>query len=101
MLILIGETKRKTAAQGELERNLKGALERQGTHNIGFPGGNFDLPIYSAGEGKLWVAFGEPTEDAAVRRYWNAFGVYQPDRPAQSITVEINIPTDTNGGQVA
>lgn len=101
MLALIGETKRKTAAQRELERNLKGALARQGTHNIGFPGGIVDLPIYSAGEGQLWVAFGGPTKDAAVRRYWNAFGVYQPDHPAQSITVEINIPIDSNGGQVA
>jgi len=101
MLAVVTETARKRAAQRELESNLKSALKRQGTHNIGFPGGNVDLPIYSAGGGKLWVAFGGPTEDAAVRRYWNAFGAYLPDRPAQSITVEINIPIDTNGGQVA
>jgi hypothetical protein len=101
MLSLIGETKRKKAAQGALERKLKGALKRLATHNIGFPGGNIDLPIHTAGEQKLWVAFGGPTEDAAVRRYWNAFGVYEPDRYAQSITVEINIPIDSNGGQVA
>lgn len=101
MLALIAETERKKAAQGELERNLKGVLEHRGTYNIGFPGGNIDLPIFSAGERELWVAFGGPLEDAAVRRYWNGFGVYQPDRPRQSITVEINIPIDSNGGQVA
>lgn len=100
-LALIGETKRKKAAQGALERKLKGALKRLGTHNIGFPGGNIDLPIYAAGEQELWVAFGGPTENAAVRRYWNAFGAYEPDRYAQSIIVEINIPIDSNGGRVA
>ncbi len=101
MLALIGETGRKKAAQRVLERNLKSALKQQGAHTIGFPGGNVDLPIYSAGKSKLWVAFGGPTEDAAVQRYWTPFGVYQPDRPAQSITVEINIPTDSNDAQVA
>lgn len=101
MLTLISETKRKKALQGELERKLKGILESQGEHNIGFPGGNVDLPIYSTGEGKLWVAFGGPTEKAAVRRYWNAFGVYQPNRSTQSISVEINIPVDSNSRQVA
>lgn len=101
MLTLISETKKKKALQGELERYLKGVLESQGERNIGFPGGNVDLPIYSAGKGRLWAAFGGPMEEAAVRRYWNAFGVYQPDRSTQSISVEINIPIDSNGGQVA
>lgn len=98
MLVLIPEAKRK-AAQRELEHRLKRDLMPQGKRNIGFPGGNVDLQIYSAGEGKLWVAFGGLNSD--VRRYWNAFGVYQPDRPAQSISVEINIPIDANGGRVA
>lgn len=101
MLVVVNETARKKTAQRELESNLKSALKREGTHNIGFPGGNVDLPIYSAGPGKLWVAFGGITPDAAVRRFWNAFGVYFTDKSAQSIAVEINIPTDTNGGQVA
>jgi hypothetical protein len=109
MLALIDKATRKIAAQRELERSLKGALELQGVHNIGFPGGNVDLPIYTDGEGKLWVAFGGPIVGAAEaapdpdpggrpRRYWNAFGVYQPEQRAQSPTVEINIPIDRNRG---
>jgi hypothetical protein len=101
MLSLLGGAAKKKAAQGMLERNLKSALTRQGVRNIGFPGGNVDLPLYSTGEGELWAAFGGPTKDSAVQRYWNAFGVYQPDKGPQSIAVEINIPTDSNGAQVA
>src|SRR5262245_55985938 len=100
MLALIQGSKRKKAAQAMLVRNLKTALTRQGTRNIGFPGGNFDQTIYSAGDGQLWVAFSGPT-DAAVPRYSNAFGIYKPDRPAQTITVEINIAIDSNTAQVA
>lgn len=51
MLTLISETKRKEALQGELESNPKDVLETQGERNIGFPGGNVNLPIYSAGKG--------------------------------------------------
>jgi hypothetical protein len=100
MLALIGETQRKTVAQRELERNLKRALKHQGTHSVGYHGGSADHSIYSDGEGKLYVAFGGPTQGGAGRRYWNAFGVYSRDR-SLSITVEINIPINTNGGQVA
>ena len=53
MLRLIHETKNKKVAQAVLERNLKAALKRQGTLTIGFPGGNVDETVYSAGEGKL------------------------------------------------
>jgi len=101
MLALIQESRSKKAAQATLARNLKAALTRQGIQNIGFPGGNVDQTVYSAGEGQLWVAFGGPTEDAAVPRYWNAFSIYKPDRPAQTITVEINIAIDSNTAQVA
>jgi hypothetical protein len=49
----------------------------------------------------LWAAFGGLTEDAAIERYWNAFGVYRPDRPAQTPIVEINILTQSNNANVA
>ncbi len=100
MLALIGKTSRKKAAQQELKQNLKNALKSQGIHNIGFRGGNKDLQIYAAGKRKLWVAFSESTS-TKNKRYWNAFGVYEPDLSAQSITVEINIPIDNNSGSVA
>ncbi len=100
MLALIGETKRKKAVQRELERSLKRALGHQGTRNIGYPGGNVDLPIYSSGEGKLWVAF-RLAGDYAVPRYVNLFGVFHPNLPGQSITVEINVQIEGNGRQAA
>jgi hypothetical protein len=62
MLRLIRETNRKKAAQAALSRNLKAALERQGIRNIGFPGGNVAETVYSAGEGKVWVAFEKHSE---------------------------------------
>jgi hypothetical protein len=36
-----------------------------------------------------------------VPRYWNPFGIYNPDRPAQTIVVEVNIPHGSNTTQVA
>lgn len=100
-LRIVADARQKRVAQAELERRLKAVLNRQGTLNIGFPGGNVDQIVYSAGEGALWVAFGKPSQDTVVPRFWNAFGVFRPDRTAQTITVEINIPVDSNTAQVA
>jgi hypothetical protein len=101
MLALVVESKRKKAAQKELERNLKRALQHQGVCKIGSRGGNIDLPLYSAGNDDLWAAFGGRIEGRATRRYWNAFGVYNSSSLVQSISVEINVPTETNGAGVA
>lgn len=101
MLTLVDDPRRKKAAQLALERNLKDVLRRQGTRNIGFPGGNADHTIYSSGNRQLWAAFGGATADSAIRRYWNVFGIYQADRPAQSIAVEINIAIEGNSARVA
>jgi hypothetical protein len=101
MLVVLEETKQKKFAQAALENNLKGTLKRYRVHTIGFPGDNFDLPLFSAGRERLWVAFAGPSKDAPIPRYWNGFGIYQPDKPAQSITVEINISTESVGAQVS
>lgn len=101
MLTLVHERKAKTAAQTTLRQNLKNTLEREGKKKIGFPGGNTDEVIFSAGAGKLWASFTRTTQDRSSQRYWNAFGVYNPDRSAQIITVEINIPIATNSANVA
>lgn len=100
MLALISKTSRKKTAQQELKRNLKYDLKRQGIHKIGFLGGNEDRQIYAAGEGKLWVAFGE-SKSSGKTRYLNLFGVYRPDLPQQTSIVEINIPIDDNRRNVA
>lgn len=100
MLALISKTSRKKTAQQELKRNLKNALKRQGIRKIGFLGGNENKQIYAAGEGELWVAFGE-SKFSRKTRYLNQFGVYRPDLPQQTIIVEINIPIDDNSSNVA
>ncbi len=101
MLTLVCSKRTKKILQSTLEKNLKSALKRQGTKNIGYPGGNVDEIIYSRGKGKLWCAFIPPSQNSAVPRYWNGFGIYNPDRPAQTSVVEINIPTPSNSAQVA
>ncbi|HWL69385.1 MAG TPA: hypothetical protein VNS22_13515 [Geminicoccus sp.] len=101
MLTLLHEAKAKKEAQSILFRNLTHALNREGKKNIGFPSGNVDEIVYSAGKGKLWCAFGKPSQEAAVPRYWTPFGIYDPDRPSQQIVVEINVPSDHNTAQVA
>lgn len=101
MLRLVRESREKKRAQARLERALKATLENKGERNIGFPGGNVNQTVYSLGDGALWAAFGGVSEDSALPRFWNAFGVYRPNRPAQMITVEINIPTDSNSAMVA
>jgi hypothetical protein len=99
MLVLIQERKSKKDAQATLVRNLKAALPSQGSHKIGFKGGNINKTVYSAGERKLWVAFDRSTEDDAS--FWNAFGIYSPNLSSQTITVEINIDIDSNTERVA
>ncbi|MBF0372851.1 MAG: hypothetical protein HQL39_05465 [Alphaproteobacteria bacterium] len=100
MLKLVHETSEKMRAQAALARALKIALNDQGSRNVGFQGDNRDLTVYSSGKGKLWAGF-DVIKDTADPRYWNAFGVYQPDRSAQMITVEINIPIDSDSRRVA
>lgn len=101
MLKLIEESGQKRAAQTALEHNLKHALKRQGTRNIGHPGGNFDDVVYSNGAGTLWAALGRVADENAIARYWNGFGVFDPASGHQEITVEINIPLKQNTAQIA
>jgi len=100
MLLTVTDLKEKRAAQAALEQTVRAGLADQGMRNIGFPSGNADEIIYSNGAGKLWAAFGA-VDSAAVPRRWNAFGVFDPKRHAQMITVEINIPTTSNSARVA
>jgi hypothetical protein len=100
ILVQVEDQPGKRAAQRQMERRVRASLDRRGVRNIGFPSGNRDETLHSAGEGKLWCAFGD-AEDAKVPRRWNAFGVFEDGRRAQMITVEVNIPTTTNSATVA
>jgi len=100
MLVLVEGKAAKRDAQKVMERSVTSHLARLGTRNIGFPSGNVDETLYSNGDGGLWAAFSN-VDDAKVPRRWNAFGVYDSKRRAQTITVEINIPTTSNAAFVA
>ncbi|TPN35193.1 hypothetical protein [Mesorhizobium sp. B1-1-6] len=101
MLRLIHEAKAKKAAQARLAQIMRDSLPSQGTRRIGFKGGNRDRELFSAGEGELWASISKTPEDTTISRYWNAFGIFEPERTMQLITVEINVPSETNGWQVA
>lgn len=100
MLLMVENTSEKRAAQTMLETSVRHHLTDHGVRNIGFPSGNVDERLYANGLGELWAAFGK-VDDAAIPRRWNAFGVFDPKRHAQIITVEINIPTTSNSARVA
>ncbi|AOG02809.1 hypothetical protein [Bosea sp. RAC05] len=101
MLVLVDTTATKKRAQSVVEKNVRSSLRFIGTRNIGFPAGNFDRKVYSLGDGELWAAFSPPDQDGSTRRYWNGFGIFEEGRAAQNITVEINIPLETNAALVA
>jgi len=100
MLRLVHEKGRKLEAIKILKRNLRNSMADQGIRNIGFPSGNVDRRIYSSGRGCLWGSFGDLADDENIPRYWNAFGIYDPDRQSQMIVVEINIALDNNTARV-
>lgn len=101
MLILVEDSEDKKHAQNILEKSIKTSLKRLGKRNVGHPGGNADQTLYSNGEGHLWVAFGGLTENEPTVRYWNAFGIYDPNQTTQNISVEINISIESNAARVS
>ena len=101
MLLLIEDLRRKKTAQKAVEQALKANLNALGKHNIGFAGGNWDLPMYSNGDGMLWAGFGGIMADAKIPRFWTPFGIYHARQRAQQISVEINIQTEGNSEQVS
>ena len=53
-----------------------------------------------AHNGKLWFVSVKPGGDQKILRYWNSFGIYRADGNLP-ITVEVNIPTESNGHDVS
>lgn len=102
MLRLVEGKLENKAAQLTLCRNLISTCERAGIRNIGYPGGNFDRLLYLAkGKIDLWFAYSRPDHSSKIPRYGNAFGVFEANAKAQTISVEINIPANNATEQVA
>jgi hypothetical protein len=101
MLRVIESKSEKRKFQRELKGIIEGALTPQGQRGIGFPGGNMSLPLFSKGEEQLWFATEWLRIEAKIPRFWNGFGLFDPDRTLQNIVVELNIASDSNNEQVA
>jgi hypothetical protein len=100
MLRLIESITEKKKLQGDLKRSFEKRLRSQGKRGIGYPGGRVDKQVFSDGDGKVWYAYG-PQAEVPMKRYWNAFGIFDSGLTDQNITVEINIPRDTNSQQIS
>ncbi|MDA9435236.1 hypothetical protein [Bradyrhizobium sp. CCBAU 51627] len=102
MLELIIAKNEKARLQKTLSSIVRSASPSVGVQTVGFPGGNDDLELFTKGDGHLW--YGERTltlKDAKIPRYWNALGIYDESRSAQTPTVELNIAVDDNSGRVS
>ena len=100
MFIVVEDAKARAHAQRRVEARIKASLANRGVHNIGYPSGNQDGTLFSNGEGQLWCSF-DALHDARVPRRWNAFGVYDQSRRSQNITVEVNIPIESDSARIA
>lgn len=110
MLELVNSESEKHKLQVSLQSAFRNTLAHQGVRKVGNPGGTDDLEIFSNGRGELWYGHQiAPTRHDeksgrakhATKRHWNAFGLFNPHTEPQSIIVEINIPIDSNSGNVA
>ncbi len=100
MLFQVEGDDEKCKAQEAMQASVTGQIQKIGERNIGFPSGNVNEIMYTNGDGSLWAAFSK-ADDAKVPRWWNAFGVFDGRRNSQIISVEINVPTDSNSTSVA
>lgn len=100
MLELIASKEEKAQAQRALSKIIRSTLPSQGKRNVGFPGGNDNLELFSKGNGELWFG-GKILLDHKIPRYWNAFGTFDSSLTGQLITVELNIPIEENSEQVS
>jgi 5-methylcytosine-specific restriction protein A len=90
------------AAQRKFEKALDAALPRRpGRYTVGYPGGKIDDATLQS-NGLIWH-YRQILNDAAIPRYWNAFGLVETlaTNRSNSITVEINSPLDGANGSVA
>jgi hypothetical protein len=99
MLRLIEDGAKKRALQKQLENEIRSGLQQTDRRRLGFRGAgsrNVDIRHNSA----IWF-YGELFNDGAVRRYWNAFGLYAQGRAALDIVVEVNIAADESTRRIA
>jgi hypothetical protein len=100
MLQVLISKQEKAKAQATFRRIIEDTLRSQGKLNVGYPGGNETIELFSDGDGDVWYG-GQIVNKVEIPRYWNAFGIFDPSRSSQTISVELNIPIDTNSQRVS
>lgn len=98
MLKLIEDKKAKITAQASFEKNLRAAWNEHERRMIVWRPSKKELDI--AHNGDCWFTSVKPSDSQKTRRYWNSIGRYSESGDLQ-ITVEINIPTESNSEQVS
>ena len=88
MLTVVNKVGENKKYQKIMQEKIGRTLAKVGKRKLGYQGGNVEVPVLSAGEGKLW--FASRKQDTC---FWNVFGKYESKKSNQSIIVEINIPT--------
>lgn len=101
MLLLVTTPAKKRQFQNQLEEILTSTLKPKGSLKIGYRGPNFEHDVFTLGRDKLWASFILLKQERSTTRFWNGFGIFQPDHPTQTIAVEINIPLESNSERVA
>ena len=98
MLQVVTDTKEKKALQERLQVLVKGVWGHTQVRQIGWQSSGAELPVRHSSE--HWFVASVAGEEEGTYRYWNAFGDYQK-KGNLHITVEINIPIDTNTRRVS
>lgn len=98
MFDLIESKREKIACQREFNRLLSRVWRKTENRRVVWRPDYEDLDVTHNDE--LWFVSVMPYAQQTTKRYWNSFGIYEPTGNL-NITVEINIPTESNGRSVS
>lgn len=97
LLINVSDEKEAKKYQNEFRQALVAKSDRSGHYFVGYKGGGSKSKVYWFDEFGFWVSF-----NLLENRYWNAFGVTQPDGKSNlSIACELNFPLKGINPQIA
>lgn len=98
MLTLIETIEEKRAANEKLQARLKRAWPHTEERVVVWRPSSRRMTIYH--DGKYWFGSSEANQGYAIPRFWQPFGEYRANGNLQ-ISVELNVPTNSNSKLVA
>lgn len=96
MFQLVESEKEKRIALKDWKKSFVDQLPEVNGHTLTSPGGKMETSLYTAGEGNFYAAL-----DIRREQSFFAFGVYIPNRTAQYMITQINVPLGDNRKSVA